>query len=269
MSAQARPSACFLRSGVELRTGSISSVRSAVNVRFDMYEADQSRNKNDERYRPALNVRKGYVAPGGGKGGGGKADPCNSQPTTDPSRARGLTRDTCFAARTCAAFSSGFSSYMQGRIGDGRWDFDGYWSVNHGSTPKPVGPGGVVWSNAAPPSRYDVHRYEIDNGLVGAKSSGGETGTPACYSGPAPTDAPDRRLLYGAVLDCLSLNDPANGGPIRGGSSDKLPVTAFARFFITEPVEKGKEDAIWVEMVDVFEPGVRNDVSRDLVQLYR
>lgn len=269
MIAQTRPPACFLRSGVELRTGAIASVRSAVNVRFDMYEADQSRNKNDERYRPALNVRKGYVAPGGGKGGGGKADPCNAAPTNDPTRARGLTRDLCFDRGTCAASSGGFSASMQGRIGDGRWDFDGYWSVNHGSRPKPVGPGGATWSNAAPPSRYDVHRYEIDNGLVGSRSPGGETGTPACYGGPAPTDSPDRRLLYGAVLDCLALNDPANGGPIRGGSSDPLPVAAFARFFITEPVASGPEDTIWVEMVDVFEPGVRNDVSRDLVQLYR
>ncbi len=262
MIAQARPPACFLRSGVELRTGAIASVRTAVNVRFDMYESDQSKNRGDAAYRPALNVRKGYTT---GKTGGGNA--CNATPSTDPTQARGLTRDRCFATGTCSAAQ--FSSFMQGRIGDGAWDFDGYWSVNHGTAAKPTDASGVAYSNANTPARYDVYRYEIANGLVGDRSPGRETGTPACFTGKGLSDDPDRRLLYGAVLDCMALDDPANGGPIKGGSSDKLPVAAFARFFITEPVESGKEDTIWVELVDVVEGSSDGGTSRDIVQLYR
>ncbi len=259
MIARTRPQGCYLRSGVELATGAIASVRSAVNVRFDMYDGDQSGNRNKADYRPAANVRKGYVTAKGGNA-------CSAAPSTDPTKARGLTRDACFIAGNC--FSSDFSLYMQNRVGDGLWDFEGYWAVNHGSAPKPPPKGGLAYTNADPPSRYDVYRYEIAAGLTANASPAGETGTPACFRGTT-SDDPDRRLIYGAVLDCMALNDPANGGPIKGGSSDKLPVTAFARFFITEPIETGKEDTLWVEMVDVFEPGVKNDVSRDLVQLYR
>jgi hypothetical protein len=259
MVARARPPGCYLRSGVELATGTMASVRNAFNVRFDIYEGDQSKNKGDPEYRPAANVRKGYSTSSGG-------DACNAKPSTDPSKARGLTRDTCFLSGTC--FSSDFAVSMRNRVGNGLWDFEGYWAVNHGSTPKPPPKGGLAHTNADPPSRYDVYRYEIEKGLIANASPGGERGTPACFAG-ATSDDPDRRLIYGAVLDCMALNDPANGGPIRGGSSDRLPVTAFARFFITEPIENGKDDTLWVEMVDVFEPGVKNDVSRDLIQLYR
>ena len=35
----------------------------------------------------------------------------------------GLPRDNCFASGTCP--------YMGGRMGDGNWNFDGYWTVNH------------------------------------------------------------------------------------------------------------------------------------------
>lgn len=260
MVARTRPPGCYLRSGVELATGAIASVRNAVNVRFDLYEGDQSKNKDAADYRPAANVRKGYVP---AKGGG---NACSPTPSTDPTKARGLTRDACFIAGNC--FSADFSVYMQNRVGDGLWDFEGYWAVNHGSAPKPPPKDGLAYTNADPPSRYDVYRYEIEAKLTANASPGGETGVPACYK-KSTGDEPDRRLLYGAVLDCMALNDPANGGPIKGGSSDKLPVTAFARFFITEPIETGKEDTLWVEMVDVFEPGVKNDVSRDLIQLYR
>jgi Flp pilus assembly protein TadG len=58
-----RPAACFLQRGVNFRPGVVGSVREAFNVRFDIYEGSMSDKYNDSNYRPAQNVRKGYVYP--------------------------------------------------------------------------------------------------------------------------------------------------------------------------------------------------------------
>ena len=118
-----------------------------------------------------------------------------------------------------------------------------------------------------------MYRYKIDKNLVPVRSgpnSQGESGAPQCYAGGQGTlaDEPDRRLLHGAVLDCMALEQEYK---ISGGSAPPLPVTAFVRFFLTEPVEQGPDQAIWVELVDVLEPGIpgSRNIVRDIVQLYR
>src|SRR5499427_1221344 len=60
-----RPAACFLQRGVNLRPGVVRSVREGFNVRFDIYEGSLSGKYDDSNYRPAQNVRKGYVVAGG------------------------------------------------------------------------------------------------------------------------------------------------------------------------------------------------------------
>src|SRR5262249_34571875 len=62
-----RPAACFLQLGVNFRPGLVRSAREGFNVRFDIYEGAMSANYNDSNYRPAQNVRKGYVLPSGGE----------------------------------------------------------------------------------------------------------------------------------------------------------------------------------------------------------
>ena len=188
------------------------------------------------------NVRKGYVA---GKGKGGA---CNASPTSPNTNALG--RDSAFP-------------YAGGRVGNGQWDFETYWANNFGG-PRPNG-----WSNANLPSRYEVYRYEIENGLVGqaavAGKAAGEKGGPACYSGGTVTDSPDRRVIIGAIVDCGDLN-------VHGSSGGPLPVRAFGKFFLTEPVPKNPDpDAgtIFAELIGLAEPGTDKDIVRDIVQLYR
>src|SRR5262249_9995682 len=60
-----RPAACFLQRGVNFRPGLVRSVREGFNVRFDIYEGAMSEKYNDSNYRPAQNVRKGYVLASG------------------------------------------------------------------------------------------------------------------------------------------------------------------------------------------------------------
>ena len=177
------PTACFRQNGVDTQPGFIASIRDAVNVRFDIYEGPMNGSKNDANFRPAMNVRKGYL-PG--------TPACNATPSTpDPAQAMGLPPDNCFASGTCP--------YMGGRMGDGTWDFDGYWTVNHtaGGVPqtKPT-VNGAPASNTNLPSRYDVYLYELGNStpanlssnpLITNPSPGGETGAPRCQTPPLPT----------------------------------------------------------------------------------
>src|SRR5262245_5214929 len=56
-----RPAACFMQRGFNFRPGFVRSVREGFNVRFDIYEGSMSERYDDSNYRPAPNVRKGYV----------------------------------------------------------------------------------------------------------------------------------------------------------------------------------------------------------------
>jgi hypothetical protein len=238
------PQTCFIQNGVSQKTGNISSADAAINTRFDLWSGPYNNDHGNPAYRPAQNVRKGYV-PGNGSNGA-----CNAQ-ATDPNVNK-LGQDDSFP-------------YASGRMGTGDWDFDSYWSTNFGSTAKPADASGVGYSNTNRPSRYDVYRHEIAANLTGSGAQGGaavgETGTPACYSGGGLSDEPDRRVIYGAIIDCGSLS-------VHGNSGGPLPVTAFGKFFLTEPV--AADGTIYAELIAFVEPGtVSNSVARDIVQLYR
>jgi Flp pilus assembly protein TadG len=276
MLAAVNPGACFRQNGVETRTGN-PSVEDALNVRFDLFRQGGGPNsyRNNPAYPPAANVRKGYKI-----GTGGTQDACKQEaayntevvPSTDPvtgadpSGRRGLTRDTCFYPTTAAGTPNpsypctlaGADASVQGRVGDGNWDLTGYMKTNHNDVP----------SSNWPPSdssRYEVYLWEIANSRVSHASTGGETGTKFCSSVPA-TATPDRRILYGAVINCRQ-----NAALLNGGSGEDIPVLAFAKFFLTEPAqgETSGRKVIWAELVDIIEPGDDDGVLRDQVQLYR
>ena len=121
-----RPKGCYKLAGVELRTGNIASTAEAVNTRFDMYEGVMASTKSDPAYRPALNIRKGYMGPS-----------CTKNPAFDPTKpptvapnttapSIGFPRDSCFYTDSCTF--GGVT--MAGRVGGGDWDFDSYWTIN-------------------------------------------------------------------------------------------------------------------------------------------
>ena len=247
--AVARPPACLAQNGVNLRPGFLVSAREAFNVRFDIYEGAMSGNQGDANYRPSTNVRKGYVGGGGGTSGGS----CSAQAATGwpigspPNQATGLPLDRTWP-------------YLDGRMGNGDWDVETYWQVNHGADGRPTPLiNGSLASNASPPSRYAVYRYEIEQGYVADRSPGGETGAPACYSGGAPSDAPDRRVLHAAIINCQSLG-------LAGEGPTDVPVAAFGKLFLTLPLARSQTD-LYVELVGLVRPG--DGVNFDMVQLYR
>ncbi|MEO5326473.1 pilus assembly protein TadG-related protein [Mesorhizobium sp. CC13] len=244
--ATSRPIGCYSADGVDTKTGqNAGPVQDAFNVRFGI-KANGS-HFNSAEYGPAANVRKGA------KKTNGNANQCpsmNQLSFTEPGM-KGLPRDAA-------------TPYMGGRMGDGNWDLNGYWTTNFGAAAQPSS-----WS-ASKPTRYEVYRYEIAQGLVGTASVGGEVGTPPNSCQP-PVTSVDRRLIYGAILNCNALEqDPDND---LSGHSEDLPVEAFASFFITEPVQSASEDAsVMVELVDITGRGGQGTLDnflRDEAQLYR
>jgi len=252
-----RPPGCYNKSGVEVRPGYIASTAKAINVRFDMYESGMS--KSDHSLRPSPNVRKGFTGA-----------TCNQQSATGEQT---YPRDPCYQTDTCTDFP-----IASGSVGDGKWDFELYWNRTYGSRPKPVDADtGVAWSNsdAARPSRYQVYRYEIEQDLMStptgnASLAKGEVGTPLCYTGDKAalkTDTVDRRVFVGAILDCK-----AHADQMSGASGGKIPVTAYGKFFLTEPMDKNdSRGTIWVEMLELVEPGTAaaRNIIRDAIQLVR
>ena len=243
--AVARPPACFVQNGVNLRPGFLVSAREAFNVRFDIYEGSMSGRQADASYRPSTNVRKGYV---GGGAGSCNARAANSWPIgAPPNQATGLPLDRTWP-------------YLDGRMGSGNWDFETYWQVNHGAGGRPTPViNGTLASNAAPPSRYAIYRYEIEQGYISDRSPGGETGAPACYGGGALSDVPDRRVLDAAIINCQSLG-------LAGEGLTNVPVAAFGKFFLTLPLAQSQTD-LYVELVRLMRPG--DGGNFDMVQLYR
>jgi len=269
--ASVEPAACFRQDGVETKTGSTNSVHKAINVRFDLYANGVPGSwKSSSDYRPAKNVTKGYLqtgggsggsggSGGGGSGGGGGGNPCNvNVDTGSPLKAMAFPIDSAIGSN---------------RMGNGTWDFEKYWDLNHGNRDgvyNATSDGNTTgWNNGNLPSRYDVYRWEIDNAQIPNKSSvGGENGNPAC-STASVTDDPDRRIIYAAVINCTEEG-------LKGGSGDTVPALTFIKMFITQPMTKlpgtghtDEDDTLYVEMVDIVKPGVDDEVVHDIVQLYR
>ncbi|MEE9346737.1 MAG: TadE/TadG family type IV pilus assembly protein [Robiginitomaculum sp.] len=258
-----KPATCFQSSGVHLRPGKISSMRDAVNVRFDIYKGRyrQSRFKNDPRYAPAENVTKGYALRR-------QRNSCSGRADWD---AMALPRDACFDDDSCTD--------LHGMMGDGDWDFAQYVDVNHngaralrikGTTYRFNHNRGTV-TPSTPPSRYDVYRWEIDsNNIPGTHtamscaSNTPESGEPVCHSTGAYSGDVDRRIIHAAVLNCNELEQTYN---LSGGSNPPLPAQAFIKVFITEPMGSGYYNSLYGEMVGVVEGN--SAISRDTIAVNR
>ena len=261
-----KPPTCFQSSGVHLRPGKISSMRHAVNVRFDMYEGryKQSTYRHDPAYAPAANVVKGYTPK---RRRNGSVDVCKP---VQNSQAQAMPRDNCFYKGTCTD--------LHGMMGDGNWDFLTYMKTNHNYM-RAITIAGTTYhlnyysktvSPSTPPSRYDMYRWEIDNNCVpGALTYGNsartpEEGLPQCHSTGAYEGDVDRRIIQVAVLNCEELSQTYN---LTGGATPPLPAQAFIDVFLTEPMGTGYYNSLYGEMVGVVKGS--SPLARDTVAMAR
>jgi hypothetical protein len=261
--AKVDPGTCFKQNGVDTEPGNKVSARTALNTRFDLYDGsfNKHQNKDVPEYRPARNVTKGYT---------GNAD-CKK--SLDEEDALGFPIDSNLAGDT--------------PMGNGDWDFEAYWDMNHGDRDgvydATADDNSTSWDNDNLPSRYEVYRWEIDNEEIPDNSDAspvGEDGTPQCSKSDV-NDEPDRRVLYAAVIDCAAYGDLVKG------KAEDIPVLSFVKMFMTQPLNKkasckdvkdDEEDegtlvdcngTLFVEMMDIVRPGVDDAVIHDIVQLYR
>jgi Flp pilus assembly protein TadG len=252
--ARVDPGTCYRQDGVETKTGSVNSVHRDINVRFDLYDNGVPGNwKNSADFRPAQNVTKGYTVDGNGANAA-----CNDNTLKAPPQAMGFPPDSVVDPDT--------------RLGNGVWDFDAYWDVNHGNgngnyTDDDDIPEGKDWANTDDdrPTRYEVYRWEIDEEQIPDNSAtGGENGNAQCNRNGV-SDAVDRRVIYAAVINCTDVG-------LSGGSDPTVPALTFVKMFMTQPMTKGnddEDDTLFVELVDIVKPGTADEVVHDIVQLYR
>ena len=257
------PNTVCVSGTVDVKPGELVSVHDGLNARFDIWDGPISGFKNNAAFAPSANVTKGKVH---------GANQCGSNQLNDPPPApnntTALPRDPCYATGTCAGGSADGSP----RFGDGteaHWSGGGlnpYWGVNHGDGVTP----------AAPPqafnTRFEAYRYELENAAAPDKQPVGENGAVpsagySCAPDHAPVSVPgrDRRTLIMAVVNCI---DQAVQG-----SADDVEVEAWARVFITEPIERQgpstDKNTIWGELIGVVEPDDGSGVLHEFPVLYR
>jgi Flp pilus assembly protein TadG len=239
--ARTSPQACYSKASVSLNTGMKTAVNAAFNVRFDIKTGSLT---PSAAYAPATNVRKGWTLQNN------KTDWCsfsqaalssgwtyttptywnnanacgqNTSSAPSPKAPMALPRDTGFITGT-----------LTGIQGDGNWNCDAYWKNNHTSS----APSGCTASNPTI-SRYQVYQYELNNAGVlneasqykAATCTTPETGSPQCGVGTG-VSTPDRRNIVVAVINCLAHSAQMTGG----STAQNIPVAAFAKYFMTQPV---------------------------------
>ena len=145
-------------------------------------------------------------------------------------------KDNCFGSGGCT------------RNGDGVWSFQAYMKARYPAmTSVTIGNTSYAFNHAtntvtpsnARPSRFQVYRWEIEQAALSEHK-------------------PDRRVIPVAVLNCQSENL----------SAPRVPVAAFAKVFLTEPMGSGTDNAIWGEIVGLLRQG-SDAQARDHVDVRR
>jgi hypothetical protein len=257
---------CYSSGEVTTKPGGANAIRQGINVRFDIFDGPYNSEKNNALYAPAQNVRKGYTHTG---------NACNAAPESDLSQAMGFPENGGLRLDGVTAVDGAMVGPVLGipgaEIGEGDWNLDDYWAINHPLTPLnstvlaellaisdfDYDSFGVSHPGAKMPSRYDVYRYEIEKdaeldpvaGPLSDLSPGGEQGNPQC-SGATPSTTEDRRVMFAAIVNCNSDEVIDEGGGV-----NTYPVEAYASFFMVNPMPQGSPATINIEVIDITGDG--------------
>lgn len=291
------PNGCVeVYGSIEADTGNDANekVRNSFNTRFDMGSCSVSGNCSS-----ALNTMKDLVndsesCPGTWLEASSPYSPPDGSLValkdsgTPYPLAMGYSRDICHASGGDCRVR--YPDGENAAVGDGKWDIDAYFQVNHP---------GLDWSVAAAmygltstrpgggePLRYDVYKWEQAQAGpppgTGALPATRSFGSPERYVRNAAQCSPaitpsstgiDRRLISVAVAkasDCAAL---------AGSGHNTLPVQSWVDVFLVEPMFKrattygGRSDEkeIYVEIVRETPAGGQgeNPVRRDVPYLVR
>lgn len=282
------PGNCLAVDGVTTKPGENTSVTDAINTRFDIYENGLTNDCTTGTCSPSTNVRKDVVRPAGSTNfglNGNDAWEAPERPYLPTSAtaaysspyptAMGHPRDQCHAV-------SSDGECANSRIGDGAWDRNLYFYVNHRAsgvyTPAVAGTPDNGWMSIpslkafaeangyttsglnptiANITRYDVYRWEIAHDALQdtleayADHTDSKGTTFNNYARPqsspglaAGPNQRDRRMISMAVVNCQSQN-------VQGQAKD-VTVVKWVDLFIVEPsIPRARTSAgdIYVEVI--------------------
>jgi Putative Flp pilus-assembly TadE/G-like len=297
---------CFNSNRISVQPGNSSNTAFGIDARFDIYPNSDNLGPahnvhTDARFAPSVDITKGLCntkttggttvcnystaaarCPNPNAGGSGGFS-LASTVTAATSRSVKMPRDTQFCNGTGTNCQS--TPDASHRFGNGVWDRAGYWAANHGGAALPT----ALLTGSAPDggaTRYEVYRYEIDNNLVTDYSPGSDLGENGDHTGggtgkycstqPGVNNPNrDRRVLYVAVVNCQAAG-------LHGNSQSNIPVVAYLKVFITEPVgyddttgatwvgvSTGSSQSVWGEVVGVIKPSDSSSIVHVYPVLYR
>jgi len=215
-------SQCNTNSGIAIQPGQATSVSDGLNVRFGIFTGSMQSNRNNASFAPSLNVTKGICQVSGGNCqnslNNGQFNQFSSDPTSTSQQLVRLGRDSNIQA-------DGDNGNVRFGNAD-TWDATGYWLANHGVAVLPSALTAQILPGLTKPTRYQVYRFEIDNGLI-PNHSGALHNENGSYTSGINNPNRDRRTLIMSVVNC-------HAGGINGSASN-VPVVAFVKMFVTEP----------------------------------
>jgi len=261
------PGDCVSGDTVDTQTGSIITVRNALNTRFGIYETGsltQACGNDRSGCPPSVNIRKDLVLKGPGNtpaqlgfitgsGGNGWQQAGNPYPgsanigkpyhnLTNPEIS--LIAPMGYPEDMCHAFSpDGVTGCPGGRIGTGNWDRYAYFKSNSASYPTITSPAamntflaGNMPGGTTTPTRYQVYQWEMQHSATRLLPQA--TGSMTAYSRPSDlTGEPagispsstqiDRRVLTVAVINC--------GAEGVSGHTTDVQVKKWIDMFLVQP----------------------------------
>lgn len=269
--------------------GAKSSAIAGFNTRFDIHSNVFGGDFSETGlYPPANNVRKGYYKSGGGPAAC-VTNPVDDDDVSQDFADSAATPTTVAQApmfsdnvSPATDLGSGYENVMR----QGAWNFSesapdesgtytypSYWQKMYPLASYPnIGFDSKTHPNyinlinnefgGREPSRYQVYKYEMTHKADGtvatqlsdslawnATSAGGELAKPQCYQKTIPNDVKDRRLMFVAVVDCITYSS--------AGRTD-VPVDALAEVFLVNPIKEGSgkepgSETMDFEFVDISE----------------
>ncbi|MCM8557963.1 pilus assembly protein TadG-related protein [Sphingomicrobium sediminis] len=320
LGANTPPGPCFGLSGVTTKTGLQTSVTDAINTRFDIYENGLTNScaESTGNCSPGINARKDVVhtafptTPSTGNGNSGPncgletgndpwqkpvrpylPDPTTRTMATNPS-SMGHPRDICHAISVDGDCGT---TEISRRFGDGNWDRDMYFEVNHAALTAAQTGGDwklipslrtfVTNSGAADAdgingtsalelasylpniSRYQIYLWEASDATLRASYQTSTGGGPGNSGGPlynfaepkcAAGLAPTATRLDRRVTAVAVINCEAQGV---NGKEKGVPVEKWVEVFIVQPSlnrDRTAASDLYVEPIREVDAG-GNDVQ--------
>ena len=284
------PGNCVSGSGVETETGSIITVRDALNTRFGIYDGgnlNQPCGNDGSGCPPSANIRKDLLLDGSGNalsklgivtgvGGNGWREAANPYPgsaliTTAGTNYRNLTDAEITAIAPmgypedkCHAFKAdGTGACSGGRIGDGNWDRFAYFKSNSASSYTEVA--GLLttdtsafnallngWFGTTTPTRYQVYQWEMTHATPRLNS---EASSPLnAYSRPSDLSGEPGGISPSTTqVDRRLLTVAVVNCTAEGvsGHTTGVDVTKFIDIFLAQP-SLARSNGVRTENGDVY-----------------